>query len=129
MRLENVHNVITEATQPSFINSMCVVFAETEIIGLLAAGEATPDIIAGVQKSIAQRLVSMAGGKIEEPVVFTGGVALIPGMDLAIADAFGWPVKTARTPQFTGAYGAAIIAAKDMLKVERTTKQNILIPQ
>ena len=40
---------------------MCVVFAETEIIGLLAAGTAPADIVAGVQASIATRVAAMAG--------------------------------------------------------------------
>lgn len=112
--IDNMHNIALEATRPSCISSMCVVFAETEIIGLLAAGEAAPDILAGVQKSIALRLVSMAGGKVEEPVVFTGGVALMPGMTGALSSAFGKTAITARMPQLTGAYGAAIVAAKDM---------------
>jgi activator of 2-hydroxyglutaryl-CoA dehydratase len=91
---------------------MCVVFAETEIIGLLASGTAPADIVAGVQKSIASRVAAMAGSRIEAPVVFTGGVALIPGMADALSDVLDSPVEVAPDPQTTGALGAAVIAAR-----------------
>lgn len=100
----------SEADAPSSISSMCVVFAETEIIGLLAAGETPQNIIAGVQTSISSRIASMAGRGIDNPVVFTGGVALIPGMQTALEKTLNCYIKTSPRPQFTGALGAAIIA-------------------
>lgn len=100
------------AARPAPINSMCVVFAETEIIGLLAAGEKPANIVAGVQRAIAARIASMAGSNIVAPVVFTGGVALVPGMARAIAAALGVPVRVARRAQLTGALGAALLAAR-----------------
>lgn len=90
---------------------MCVVFAETEIVGLLASGASREDIVAGVQRSIAQRLASMAGRSVEEPIYFTGGVALVPGMTQALEAALGKQVLTSPSPQFTGALGAALLAA------------------
>ncbi len=66
---------------------MCVVFAETEVIGLLASGVRPADIVAGVQASIASRVATMIGRDVEPPVIFTGGVALIPGMAKALAAA------------------------------------------
>lgn len=41
--------------KPAAISSMCAVFAETEIIGLLARGTPPADIAAGVFRSIARR--------------------------------------------------------------------------
>ena len=99
-----------KADRPAAISSMCVVFAETEIIGLLASGESSENIVAGVQMSIATRLASMAGRKVLEPVLFTGGVARIPGMDRALEESVGVPVSIADNPQYTGALGAAILA-------------------
>jgi predicted CoA-substrate-specific enzyme activase len=100
-----------QATTPVAISSMCVVFAETEIIGLLASAAAPADIAAGVQTSIASRVASMAGHRLVEPVAFTGGVALIPGMGAALAQALGCSVAIVPQPQTTGALGAAILAA------------------
>jgi predicted CoA-substrate-specific enzyme activase len=100
------------STCPSVISSTCVVFAETEITGLLASGTMPADIVAGVQRAIASRIGSMAGSRAEEPVVFTGGVALVSGMDRALEAALGRPVGICPDPQMTGALGAALLAAE-----------------
>jgi predicted CoA-substrate-specific enzyme activase len=94
------------------ISSMCVVFAETEIIGLLASGVAAEDIVAGVQAAVASRVAAMAGRNLPDPVVFTGGVALVPGMQTALEAALGKPVVVAPDPQLTCALGAAILASQ-----------------
>ncbi len=96
------------------ISSMCVVFAETEIIGLLASGTQREDIIAGVQGAIAARVSALAGRNIDLPVVFTGGVALVSGMDTALKSALGQGVTISPDPQMTGALGAAILASNQI---------------
>ncbi|MBN1669974.1 MAG: 2-hydroxyglutaryl-CoA dehydratase [Kiritimatiellae bacterium] len=101
-----------KSARPAPISSMCAVFAETEIIGLLASGTAREDIVAGVQAAIATRVAALAGRQIEEPVLFTGGVALVPGMAAALAAALNHPVRVAPQPQLTGALGAALLAAE-----------------
>ena len=101
-----------QSQRPALISSTCVVFAETEIIGLLAEGVAAADIAAGVQHSIATRVTAMAGRALDQPVVFTGGVALQPGMVRALEGALGFPVRVPSDPQFTGALGAAILAGR-----------------
>jgi predicted CoA-substrate-specific enzyme activase len=99
-----------QSLKPALINSMCVVFAETEIIGLLAEGAAAPDIAAGVQNAIATRISTLAGRAAAPPVYFTGGVALQSGMVRALEEALACPVRVAPNPQYTGALGAAILA-------------------
>jgi (R)-2-hydroxyacyl-CoA dehydratese activating ATPase len=112
VRLARLGQLAGKSHKPAVISSMCVVFAETEIVGLLASGAAREDIVAGVQRSVAQRLASMAGRAVDEPVYFTGGVALVPGMTEALEAALGKPVHPSRDPQYTGALGAALIAAE-----------------
>jgi len=104
------------STQPAAISSMCAVFAETEIIGLLASGAQPRDIVAGVFGAIAARATTMAGPGIEPPVVFTGGVAMVAGMDDALARAIGCEVTVVPDPQLTGALGAALLAARQYRK-------------
>jgi predicted CoA-substrate-specific enzyme activase len=111
--LEQLGPYAQRSDQPAQISSMCVVFAETEIIGLLAGGQSLENIIAGVQKSIAKRLVAMAGNDIAVPVVFTGGVALVSGMKEIFENLLGQPMILCPQPQFTGALGAAILAARN----------------
>jgi len=113
LTLDALGDVAGRSRTPAAISSMCVVFAETEIIGLLAAGTSPEDIVAGVQTSIATRVASMAGRSVESPVVFTGGVAMIPGMDAALQSALGCPVAIAPQPQLSGALGAAILACRE----------------
>ncbi len=98
--------------RPARISSMCVVFAETEIIGLLAGGTDPADIVAGVEASVAARVAAMLGREAEPPLVFTGGVALVPGMAEALAEAVGTAVRVAPDPQMTGALGAAVLACR-----------------
>lgn len=107
-----------KSVKPKMISSMCVVFAETEIIGLLATGAPTEDIAAGVIKSIASRIVSMGGRLIKPPIAFTGGVALIRGVKDFIDDALGEETIVPSIPQLTGALGAAIASSKKSNKVK-----------
>jgi predicted CoA-substrate-specific enzyme activase len=96
---------------PAAISSMCVVFAESEIIGLISQGAVRADIAAGVVQAVAMRVAALAGRDLPRPVAFTGGVALIPGFSRALSAALGAPVTIPELPQFTGALGAALIAA------------------
>jgi predicted CoA-substrate-specific enzyme activase len=114
IELETLGKMAAKSKNPAAISSMCVVFAETEITGLLASGTSRQDIIAGVQAAIASRIVGMAGRKVTPPIIFTGGVALIPGMDSALQTALGQKVSVSPEPQMTGALGAAILAAKQI---------------
>jgi len=116
--LESLGAIAAQSRHPAAISSMCVVFAETEIIGLLASGRAVEDIVAGVQNAIASRLVSMVGGNVEPPVVFTGGVALIPGMAEALRSVLRQEVTVCPEPQMTGALGAAILAARQLARTD-----------
>lgn len=112
VRLASLGEMAANSRNPAVISNMCVVFAETEIVGLLAAGTPPEDIVAGVQASIATRMTAMAGGRVTAPVVFTGGVALVPGMESALCAALNQDVEIAPDAQLTCARGAAILAAK-----------------
>ncbi len=110
--LDRLGEYAERSKSPATISSMCVVFAETEIISLLSSGTACEDIVAGVQTAITSRIAAMAAGRLAEPVVFTGGVALVSGMDRSLTKVVKKQVVTAPHPQFTGAIGAALMAAK-----------------
>jgi len=118
VKIESLGKMAAKSRRPAAISSMCVVFAETEIIGLLACGAAGEDIVAGVQAAIASRIITMAGRNINPPIIFTGGVALVSGMDTALQSALGQSVTVSPDPQMTGALGAAILASDQL---NRTT--------
>jgi (R)-2-hydroxyacyl-CoA dehydratese activating ATPase len=101
-----------DSQRPAMISNTCVVFAETEIIGLLAEGTLAADIAAGVQTAITARVAAMAGRTLIPPVCFTGGVALVAGMIKALEATLGMVIRVAPNPQFTGALGAALLAGQ-----------------
>ncbi|MFO7906300.1 MAG: acyl-CoA dehydratase activase [Planctomycetota bacterium] len=115
VRLPRLGEMAKESQTPATISSMCVVFAETEIVGLLAQEISARDIAAGVQAAIAARVAAMACQQVTSPIVFTGGVAMVPGMDAALARSLGESVIVARRPQLTCAHGAAVLAAKKLV--------------
>ncbi len=97
---------------PLTINSTCTVFAESEIIGLLANGHGKAEIIAGTHFSIARRVARLARrtGAIEEIVLFDGGPAMNSGLVTALEHELMHRVLVPDAPQITTAYGAALIA-------------------
>ncbi len=69
------------------------------------------DIVTGVQTAVATRIAAMTGRRLAEPILFTGGVAMVPGMGDALATVLERPVQIAPQPQLTCALGAALLAA------------------
>ena len=99
--------------KPAAISSMCAVFAETEIIGLLARGTPPADIAAGVFRSIARRMRGLAARiPLRGECTFTGGLATSPSFCRLLSEDLGVPVNVPQYPQFVGAIGAALIAAR-----------------
>jgi len=99
------------STQQIKISSTCTVFAESEVVGLVARGVAKEDIVRALHSSIAERIYSMVrrvSGK--GPFVMTGGVAKNVGVVRALEDRLGSPVAVPEEPQIVGALGAAIAA-------------------
>ncbi len=103
-----------EATRACTINSTCAVFAESEIISLLAAGASQADIVAGLYASFAQRIGNLVRRlKVEPPVALVGGVAKNEGLRRALAENLGLAFRPLPIdPQLVGALGAAVIAQR-----------------
>ena len=103
-----------EAGQPASISSLCTVFAESEVISLIARGEAREKIIAGIHAAIGERIAAMAGRVgVVEPVMMTGGVAVNQGVVRALEEKLGVAIRVPEGAQITGALGAALIAAQE----------------
>ena len=89
------------------INSTCVVFAESEIVSLLAKGTPKESIIKGLHESIARRIAGMMGTESVEGVYLDGGSANNTALAEAIEDELFTDVSVLKYPQFTVAFGAA----------------------
>ena len=93
------------------ISSMCTVFAESEVTGLVHRGEDRGRIAHGIHESIAKRtLGSLRRVGAEGPLVFAGGVARNPAMVALIRAGFAGEVLVPAEAQIVGAYGAALSA-------------------
>jgi len=93
------------------INSMCTVFAESEVISLKNHGAAPADIARSIHLSVVNRLVNMLDRLgFGEAVVFTGGVAKNRFMVATLAEKLGVEVLVPEHPDLTGAIGAALHA-------------------
>lgn len=102
--------------KPASINNMCTVFAESEVIGLLAQGVRKSSIVAGLHASIAKRIASMINRVgIGNKIAFTGGVALNEGVQKSLAKELGVSLAVPAECQLVGALGAALIGQEQLL--------------
>jgi (R)-2-hydroxyacyl-CoA dehydratese activating ATPase len=90
------------------VSSTCTVFAESEVISLVAAGEPLEGIVRGLHDALASRVAAMAQARGAESLLMSGGVALNGAMVAALAAALGRPVRVLDEPQLVGALGAAL---------------------
>jgi predicted CoA-substrate-specific enzyme activase len=113
VELEELGELALSAHAPVTISSVCTVFAESEIVGLIAQGVRRTDIAAGICGSVAKRVANLVARVGARPaLVLTGGVAHNVGVLQALSEAVGMPITVASDPQLVGAIGAAIIAAE-----------------
>ncbi|MDR1977600.1 MAG: acyl-CoA dehydratase activase [Synergistaceae bacterium] len=96
------------------INSTCVVFAESEIVSLLARGVKREDVIKALHCSVARRISGLMGPcasgflASEGGIYLDGGPAKNSGLVSALEDELLTEVRVLELPQFTVAYGAAL---------------------
>jgi len=105
---------IAYGATPQNINSMCTVFAESEIISLMASGASKESIAAGLLQSVCKKtysLVSRVG--VSERVFFSGGVSRNYLLKELLSEKFNIEIISSELSQFLGAIGASIIGYKN----------------
>lgn len=109
--IEEVGELSKASLSPCDINSTCVVFAQTEVISLIARKKKREDILAGMHQSMAKRIGKMARKfDYDGDIIMTGGGAKNSGLVAAFEDELMTDVFVAKHPQFNGAIGAAVYA-------------------
>lgn len=94
------------------ISSVCTVFAESEVVSLVARDEDRGAIIRGLHRAVADRVSSMVRMiGLESPVLMTGGVALNRGVVELLERRLNEKILLPPEPQLIGALGAALIGA------------------
>lgn len=115
--MEAVGPLSLECKSPCTLSSICTVFAESEIISYLSENRAKEDIVWGMNRSIAKRVIHMGSAgliKYKEPVVFSGGVAKNIGVVKAIEEQLQKRMHIPEEPQITAALGAALFASESL---------------
>lgn len=96
------------------LSSMCTVFAESEVVSLIAEGTKVCEIVRGLHRAIASRTQALARRVEPHPeglrVAMSGGVARNPGVVRALGVALGCDITVPDEPDTVGALGAALIA-------------------
>ncbi len=116
--LEGISALENQGENPCTISNQCSVFAESEVVTLVNEGIDVKNIIAGINISVASRLMSMSRrvGVIED-VALTGGCSKNMGLAKALAAKLKITLKELpEDPQIAGALGAALFAAERLEK-------------
>nr|WP_222927716.1 acyl-CoA dehydratase activase [Biomaibacter acetigenes] len=110
--IEDMAEVVRDFKEDITITSMCTVFAESEVISLIAQNKDKRDIIRGLNRSVASKVASLLGrvGK-RAKYMMTGGVAKNNGVVYEIENKIQEKIIVPFEPQIVGALGAALIAA------------------
>ncbi len=109
--LEDLGRLTLSSSDEVPITSTCTVFAESEVISLLAKGVRLEPILRGVHRSLVRRLVAMIRGiGAASPLLLSGGVAQNQAVAQLLSEEMGRPVQVSAHPQLVGAYGAALTA-------------------
>ncbi len=109
--LEEMGRLSTQSRGEVAISSVCTVFAESEVVSLVAQDHPPEEIIRGIHRAIVGRIWSMVRSLgISGELTMTGGVAKNPGVVSLLEEKLGKAVLVPSEPQIVGALGAALIA-------------------
>jgi predicted CoA-substrate-specific enzyme activase len=91
------------------INSMCAVFAESEVVSMLHRSGQRAEIARGIHAAVISRACQLLRKiLVNEDLIFVGGVALNPCMQELLSQELGCRVLVPAEPQLTGALGCAL---------------------
>lgn len=111
VKIDDLQHLSAQSTEVVNISSTCTVFAESEVISQLSKNTNINDIVKGIHRSVAGRVVGLAKRVgIEGDVVMTGGVARNKGVVIAIEEEIGMKLHISPLAQHAGALGAALYA-------------------
>ncbi len=113
--VEDFGKIALTSKNPALIAARCTVFAESDLVHKAQVGYKKNDIIAGLCKSVALNYLNNVGKgkKIEEPIIFQGGVSKNIGVKKAFEDILNTKIITDDNGHLMGALGVAILSQKE----------------
>lgn len=111
--VEELGSVDCDGVPEIELSHVCTVFAESEVVSLVAKGTDRRQIAASVHACIANRVAAMAKRLgVQEPVAFAGGCARSISLVRRLEQQLGASLRVASEPEMTGALGAALLAGE-----------------
>ena len=112
VKVEDFGNLAIKSKNPALLAARCTVFAESDLVHKAQIGYKKEDIIAGLCNSVALNYLNNVakGKKIEEPIIFQGGVSKNIGVKKAFEKILEKDVPTLDDGHLMGAIGIAILA-------------------
>lgn len=111
LAVDDLGRLSEESANVIKISSMCTVFAESEVVSLVAKGVLASDIVRGIHNAVAERSTIMLKRlNVNQPIAMSGGVAKNRGLVQSLESKLGASINIPENPQMTGAFGAAVLA-------------------
>jgi len=105
------------------ISSVCTVFAESEVVSLVAQNHPREQIIKGLHRAVVNRVWSMVKALgIGGGVTMTGGVAKNKGVVALFEEKLGRSIHIHEEPQIVGALGAALLGKRESQTIRKSTE-------
>ncbi len=113
--IKDFGNIALTSKKPTKIAARCTVFAESDLVHKAQIGHKKEDIIAGLCESVVNNYLNNVakGKKLEEPIVFQGGVSKNIGVVKAFEKVTKHKIITDENGHLMGALGIAILAKKE----------------
>jgi predicted CoA-substrate-specific enzyme activase len=132
IRLDEVGDISLQGKNPAKISNICTIWAQQEVAARLSEGVPIADLLAGVHKSLADRISRMVNRlRVQDTVVLTGGGGKNKGLVKALSEQLGHDILVPEEPLITGALGAALLGKEIAEKAQKNntpleTKERIL---
>lgn len=115
--LKDIGPLSLKSANPVTFTTGCAVFGESEVISRIAEGISKEDILAGVNKTLADKLANLITQVgLEEQCAISGGGALNIGLIKKLEEKLKTQLLVPPQPQLVNALGAAVIAEEEMAK-------------
>jgi activator of 2-hydroxyglutaryl-CoA dehydratase len=113
MPVEDIGKLSLSSTKPVDFTTGCAVFAESEAVSRISEGAASADILAGVHKAMASKVVNLVVRiGLATDCAVTGGGAKDVGLVKAVEEELGVALLVPEEPQITAALGAALLGER-----------------
>jgi predicted CoA-substrate-specific enzyme activase len=117
--LDKVGGLSLRSKNPAMISNICTIWAQQEVAASLAQGVPISDLLAGVHKSLADRISRMVNRlRVEEAIIVTGGGGKNKGLLKALSEQLGHEILVPEEPLITGALGAALLGKEIVEKAK-----------